>query len=154
MILIHEKLFELSTIKKQLIIQNKVDELSKMLIQEARCMRLVEEEDNRRIDAITRFLFEKGIQMRGKMAVSELAKLVNDRNDKAKLLQEVERLNQVVKKLKDINALNQLLIQQSLQFISCGFDLFLGEPAQEATYRRPAPSAYDIQRKAVMDRRF
>jgi len=153
MILIHEKLIEFSQLKKKLIVANRVDELSKMLVQEARCMRLVEEEDSRRSDAITRFLFEKGIRLQGRMSVSEVAKLVNDPQQKERLLKTATRLTHSIRQLKELNALNQLLIQQSLQFIAHGLDLMLGVLEDEPTYRKPALSAYEQQRKAVFERR-
>lgn len=153
MVGLHMKLSECANVKKQLIIENKVEDLTKLMGQEARLMRLVEQEDARRQETITRFLYQEGIRLQGRISVSELAKLVHDRPLKLELLKMAAILTKCVKRLKEQNALNQLLIQQSLQFIAHSMDLMLGEPESDVTYRKPAPSPYELQRKAVLDRR-
>jgi len=153
MVGLHLKLSECAKLKKRLIIENKVEDLTKLMGQEARLMRLVEEEDARRQEAITRFLYEQGVRLQGRISVSELAKLVRERDLKLELLTAAAQLTKCVKRLKEQNALNQMLIQQSLQFIAFNMDLILGEPESAVTYRKPATSAYELQRKAVLERR-
>ena len=149
-----ERLIELHTImvsisehKKNLIIKNQVDELSKLLTQETRGIKMIDEEERRRLDAVTRFLFSIGITVKGKIATSELAKLVRDPEQKQKLMETRARLVVVVQQLKQMNELNERLVEQSLKYINFSMDLMCGPSNDDYIYAKPSPNPYETGRR-------
>lgn len=77
-----ERLIELHTImvsisehKKHLIIKNQVEELSKLLTQETRGIKMIDEEERRRLEAVTRFLFLSALLSKEKSPRASLRSL-------------------------------------------------------------------------------
>lgn len=150
---LHAIMVEVADRKKRLIIANNVDDLTKLLTQEARGIKMIEDEESRRLEAVTRFLFAQGIRLQGRISISELSKLVTDPVDKRNLLNERARLEKLVGILKDKNELNVKLTEQALQYINFSLDLMFGAPEADYIYQKPSPNPYDAARKGYCEYR-
>jgi len=150
---LHNIMVSISEQKKRLIIANQVEELAKLLTQETRGIKMIEEEERRRLDAITRFLFSIGITVKGKIATTEIAKLVREPDMKKKLLDTRDRLIKVVDKLKLLNELNERLIEQSLKYINFSIDLIYGPTSDDYIYAKPTPNPYESSKRGVYNYR-
>jgi len=146
---LHAIMVEISERKRQLIIANRIDELSKLLIQEARGIKMIEDEESKRLEAVTRFLFALGIRIQGRISVKELSKLVRDPHDKQAILNGRARLDELVQRIQQQNELNKKLIEQAMNYIAFNLDLMFGAPDSDYIYTKPAANPYDTARRGV-----
>jgi flagellar biosynthesis/type III secretory pathway chaperone len=148
---IHRSLLELAEQKKQVLIGNEVDELSKIVNRESRLIKQVGDCEKEWLQAMVHFLEHKGFRPSPSITVSEVSRLVFNADDKQALLEAQERLMDTIGQLQAMNALNQQLIEQSLAFIDYSLDLMAGSPEQDAVYRNPAGQARASKRKGIFD---
>lgn len=148
---LHCSLLELGERKKQVLIDNQVDELSRIVNQESRLLKNVSECERQWLESMTFFLREKGCKPHPSITVGELAKFVFNAEEKDALLGAQERLMETIRKLQGLNALNQQLIEQSLAFINYSLDLVTGSPDQDAVYRNPAHQTHSSKRTGFFD---
>lgn len=149
----HDQLWVLAEQKRQVLIDNNVDELSRIVNRESRLLKQVGEMEQQRIDFMGRFLQEIGHKPSPAMTVSELAKLVYKAEEKKRLLGAQGKLLNTIGKLREINSLNRQLTEQSLAFIEYSLDLVAGDPGQDAVYHNPAGQTYGNKRSGIFDTR-
>ena len=135
---IHCALLELGEQKKAVLISNKINELSMLLKQESKLMKRITECEREWLDATVQFLHDKGLHPNPSITISELVKMVFQPEEKSALLLAQRDLLETIAKLKQVNGLNQGLIEQSLAFIEYSLDLFTGSFEQDAIYYNPA----------------
>lgn len=138
---VHERMLELGERKKTAIMKNDLDSVIAINTQESKLVKSIGALEQERSDAAFALMQEKGIKSKLNLTLSELARLVFDVEDKARLLGVQSRLAALLQKLKTLNELNQQLTEQSLTFINLSIDLMVGTPADSYTYTHPASAA-------------
>lgn len=136
---IHLDLMSLGEQKKQVIIANNVDELTKIVNKESKLMKQIMQCEERRIEAIGRFLEEQGNPPNPGLTVSELITFVYKASEKQALVAAHDALIETLVKLKRVNDLNQQLIGQSLQHINFTLDM-IAPSEDQSTYQKPNQS--------------
>lgn len=134
---IHEELLMLGKEKMQVLIHNQVDQLTKLTNRESRLMKQVVEQEQIWLEATAKFLQEKGLQPNPSLTMSELIKLVFRAEEKMALQEAQRKLMDTIQKLKEMNSLNQQMLEQSLSFIDYTLDLLAGD-SEELMYHNPA----------------
>ncbi|GIP21761.1 MULTISPECIES: flagellar protein FlgN [Paenibacillus] len=139
--------------KRTAIMKNNVDELIGILNQESRIMKRIEQLEQERVTACYEFLHERGVKSQLNLTMTELSRLVFDPEEKQSLLHMQKKLSNTLHQLKELNDLNQKLIEQSLTFLDYSLDLLVGEPEQAATYQHPADKNGGRGRPGLFDTR-
>ncbi|MNC05504.1 FlgN protein [compost metagenome] len=149
----HLQMLDLAAVKKQTIMDNKVDGLIDIMNRESKLVKLIGQLEEQRAEAVFIFLQGVGIRSNLNLNLSELSRLVFDPEDKSRLQQVQQKLSDTLQRLKQANELNQKLIEQSLTFIDYSLDLLVGRPNQEFTYHHPADKGYTSARPGLFDTR-
>jgi len=150
---IHETLLELAEQKKQVLIHNNVEQLMKIVNQENKLIKKINELDQARIEAIGQIMIEKGYKPNPKVTVSDLTKILFNIEDKKTILGLQKQLLSTIRRLKEANQLNQQLIEHSLAFIDYSVDIIAGPPENEVTYRHPHHQLQGSRRTGLFDTR-
>lgn len=137
---LHLRMLELSKDKKQQIIDNDINQLMKTMQQETKLTVLISENEEKRQEWVYLFLNSKGIKSKMKLSVSELSRLVFDPEERIQLQEAQQRLTTVMLELKEFNAINQKLIENSIAFIQYSLNLLIDVPEQDMTYQNPMNS--------------
>jgi hypothetical protein len=147
---IHEQLLALGEQKKQVLIDNQVNELTLITNKESKLMKQIAEYEQQWLANASAFLEEKGYQSSSAMTMTELIKLVYKADEKQALLDVQGKLMNTIRQIKEQNALNQQMIEQSLSYIDYTLDLMTGDPDQDMTYQKPN-SMRDSKRRGIFD---
>jgi flagellar biosynthesis/type III secretory pathway chaperone len=138
---LHQQLLDMGQKKKTVLVTNQVNELALFINQESKLLKRVAETEVEWRNAIVVFLQHSGMKPDPSFTVSDIIKLVYNADDRRALTQSHQALMEIMGQLKDTNALNQSLIEQSLAFINHSMDLYMGDPGQDATYQNPSHTA-------------
>lgn len=149
----HLQMLDLAAVKKQTIMDNRVDGLIDVMNRESKLMKLIGQLEEQRAEAAYTFLQGVGIRSNLNLNLTELSRLVFDPEEKSRLQQIQQKLSNTLLRLKKANELNQKLIEQSLTFIDYSLDLLVGRPNQEFTYHHPADKGYTSSRSGLFDAR-
>ncbi|KUP23866.1 flagellar protein FlgN [Paenibacillus sp. DMB5] len=149
----HLQMLDLAAVKKQTIMDNRVDGLIDVMNRESKLMKLIGQLEEQRAEAAYTFLQGVGIRSNLNLNLTELSRLVFDPEEKSRLQQIQQKLSNTLLRLKKANELNQKLIEQSLTFIDYSLDLLVGRPNQEFTYHHPADKGYNSSRSGLFDAR-
>lgn len=149
----HREMIDIANEKKQAIIKDDVNGLIQIMNQESRVLKKIELSEAGRIDACNQLLKDRGIKSQLNLTITELTRLVFDPEEKQKLQQAQLQLSTTLAEVKQINDLNQQLIQQSLSFLEFSLELFGGRQDQEVTYHHPADKFGGVQRPGLFDTR-
>lgn len=149
----HQEMVTIATEKKQAIIKDDVNGLIQIMNQESRVLKKIELSEADRVEACNQLLRDRGIKSQLNLTVTELIRLVFDPEDKQKLQQAQRRLSDTLAEVKQLNDLNQQLIQQSLTFLEFSLELFGGRQDQEVTYHHPSDRSAGTQRSGLFDTR-
>lgn len=133
---IHRELLALAGEKKQAIIDNRVDDVSRIVNQESRLVRKIEEAEKEWKDLARHFAEAQGLRKKGALTLGEMIRHIHHADEKLALKQAQQELVTVISELKKANELNQDLIRQSLAFINYSLDLMTGSD-DYAIYDRP-----------------
>ncbi|MDO7906561.1 flagellar protein FlgN [Paenibacillus sp. JX-17] len=150
---IHRSMIDLGQVKKKAIIANDVDRLIQLLNQETKLVKQIEQLEEQRIKASYQFLQDRGIKSQLNLNVTELSRLVFDPEDKQRLLHIQSRLSHTLDELKEINELNQKLLEQSLAFIDYSLDVLVDRPVQDAVYQHPGDKNMGKRSPGLFDTR-
>jgi flagellar biosynthesis/type III secretory pathway chaperone len=153
LIRIHQALVELAEQKTSILVMNKVDKLNQIVNKETSLMKQITELDLQRIEDISGFLIEKGYKPNPNITVGDLVKLVVKVEDKQLLTDTQRQLLSTIDKLRELNHLNQKLIEQSLMFIEYSMDLIVGPSEDDIVYRNPRHQQQGIKRTGMFDSR-
>lgn len=148
---IHEEMLELGEQKKSVLVNNQVNDLSAIMQQESKLIKQVSEQEKLWVQRATAFLVEKGIKPESSMTMSELIKLVFNADDKQALIEAQQQLLDTIEKLKETNALNQQLIEQSLEFIDYTLDVMTESPEEGMFYHNPADKSNKNKSTRIFD---
>lgn len=150
---LHLEMIEVAVQKKQAIIEGNVEQLVQIMNQESRMLKRIELAEGKRIELCNEFLKSKGIKTALNLTITELIRLVFDPEEKSKLQQAQQQLSSSLTEIKELNHLNQQLIQQSLSFLEFSMELYGGRQDQEATYQHPSDKSAGVQRSGLFDTR-
>lgn len=149
----YAKLTELGRQKKEQLIANQVNELTQTLSQESKAIKSLTSADQARLQALADFQKEAGLKedpgMRFESVIQHCASL----SMKQALQKEIAEMNSRVEELKELNAANQLLVHQALDFVNLSLDLLVGSPEDEVVYQRPAQAMHPSKRNPYFDTR-
>ncbi|AWB46238.1 flagellar protein FlgN [Paenibacillus sp. CAA11] len=148
---LHKELIHLGEEKKQVVIVNDIASLQGILHRETKVLRKIAEADEYRVKASNNFLKEKGIRSALKLNVTELSRLVFDTNEKAELLEQQRELSDVLLALKELNAMNKELTEQSISFIDYSLNLIVSHPDDSLLYQNPAKAKQDVPNRSYFD---
>ena len=149
----HVQMLDLAVAKKQVIKENKVEDLIKILNKESKQSKLIEQLEEERAQAAYVFLQGVGIRSNLNLNLNELSRLVFDLEDKQKLMDIQRRLSGTLQELKEANTLNQQLLQQALSYIEFSIESMSYYSETEATYHHPAGKSAGVQRSGLFDSR-
>lgn len=96
----HVQMLDLAAVKKQTIMDNKVEGLIDILNRESKLMKVIGQLEERRAEAAFEFLQGVGIRSNLNLNLTELSRLVFDPDDKSRLLQIQQKLSGTLQQLK------------------------------------------------------
>lgn len=137
---VHVELLAVAKQKRQILIDNQVDELSKIVAQETRLAKQVAAHEKAWLDAVHRFVANKGFRATPSFTMSDMIKMVPNAEEKRQLQDAQGQLQNVLNELSEVHKLNQELIQHSLDFIQYSLNLMTSAPEDDVTYGRPENS--------------
>ncbi|WP_150270519.1 flagellar protein FlgN [Paenibacillus tepidiphilus] len=149
----HLRMLDLAAVKKQTIMDNKVNGLIDIMNQESKLMKQIGILEEARSEAAYAYIQSVGIRSNLQLNLTELTRLVFDPEDKMRLQHIQQKLSDTLHRLKHANDLNQKLIEQSLSFIDYSLDLLVGRPNQEFTYHHPSDKSSGSARPGIFDAR-
>ncbi|MFF2483660.1 flagellar protein FlgN [Paenibacillus sp. NPDC058071] len=137
----HDQLLRSGQEKKRAVIQKDMDSLMQVMRSEAKLAKDISELDNTRILITKRLMVDMGIKSRLYASHKNLMGVVFDPDDRVRLQSSHERLSKTLRELKQLNDLNQTLLQQSLEFIQFSLELMIMPEDESYTYKNPTMSA-------------
>lgn len=150
---VHNTLLDLAEQKKHVLIQNDVEQLTQIVNKENKLLKRIGELDQQRLEATGAFLMEKGFKPNPRVTVSDLTKIIFNMDEKKHLMDAQKQLMASIRKLRELNQLNQQLIEHSLAFVNYSLDLIVGAPEDEVLYHRPEQQPYGSKRPGLFDTR-
>lgn len=150
----YESLYDIAMQKQQAIKSNEITALTAFATHETKLVRTLEEhEANFKAEAIA-FQREKGLRPKLKIVLTDLIKIVSHPDEKQELIELQQQIDDVTRRLQAENELNQMLIQQSLDFVNVTLDAVLGDEEEEYTYKKPTMNAEANKRRGMIDRKI
>lgn len=150
---LHDQLLVIAGEKKDAIVRNNVEMLSQLVHKESKLVKQVSELEDKRFLEMNRYIVGKGYRISPNLTMSDMLKLVFKAEDKLAQQNLQSELLNTISKLKEANALNQQLIEQSLQFIDYSLDLLAGSDDNDAVYRHPGQQSVSLARQRMFDTR-
>jgi flagellar biosynthesis/type III secretory pathway chaperone len=131
---LHKGLLELATKKTEVLKKGDMEALSGIMKQEQKYIAAINQVERERVQVVEAMVNAAGKREYERTLTTciELA----EESERTVLERLKNELSAVVSELKNINLLNQQLIQQSLQFVNMTLDIVIPQP-QEVNYGRP-----------------
>jgi flagellar biosynthesis/type III secretory pathway chaperone len=149
---LHDQMIELSEKKKEAIVRNDMKALNQIVLKEAEFIKLNEALEQRRVSAVNRYWFSKGYGPKSDITLSEMIKMVVRIEDKMELQNAQARLEQSIGTLKQLNEINQQLLQESLSYLDYSLNLLLGSnDSDDAIYSIPSKNGFAGNRTGFFD---
>ncbi|GEL78712.1 flagellar protein FlgN [Tenuibacillus multivorans] len=120
---LNESLLTLSKQKTELVKKSQIDEFNELLMKERKHAQAIEQVESKRVK-LTDEWFQQHAPNESEQTISQLIELLEDEALKGQLQEVYEKLIYNLADLKQQEALNQDLIQQSLQFIELSMEMF------------------------------
>ncbi|MEF3353340.1 flagellar protein FlgN [Paenibacillus sp. GYB006] len=133
----HREMLRTAEVKKESIIKNDTDTLIRLLNQESVILKRIQSQEVMKNEAIVSFLLERGIKSKLNLTITEISRLVFDVEDKERLQQAQMALSTTLLQLKEMNEINQKLLEHSLAFIDYSLDVLIDKPTMEPVYKHP-----------------
>lgn len=112
----HQRLLDISREKTEAIKKADNDALVKLLTKERQLVEEVERKENERIAAVDAFFQAQNIAPEEK-TVSEILKYITSETAREQFEKATTKLIEVIVQLREVEQLNQGLLQQSMQFV-------------------------------------
>lgn len=148
---IHAELLELAERKTQVLIDNKVDELTQITSRETKLLKAVEDAERQRVQTSNDYLQGKGLAPNAAITGSELAKYVFNPGEKSALLERQTQLASLLQQLKETHEVNKHLIEQSLDYIQYSIDVLTYDDSDDAVYHHPSKQEHGAQRSGIFE---
>jgi flagellar biosynthesis/type III secretory pathway chaperone len=142
---LHKGLLELANKKTEVLKKGDMQALSAIMKEEQKYIAAIKQIEKERIVAVEKIISALG-NTQTEPTLTACIELV-DEPERSALERLRNNLAAVVAELRNINELNQQLLQQSLQFVNMMLDMIMPQP-KEMNYRKPntAPSSYEESR--------
>lgn len=144
---LHQSLYDLETLKTNVIKKGDIEALSSILKDENRHVMAINKIEDERKLIVAKLL--SGYPILGEEpSLTDVINIVKP--DESEKLQDLRgRLTQLLKELKILNQLNQQLVQSSLQFVNLSLDLLMPQP-QSLNYNKPTNKSQAVPEKRSM----
>jgi flagellar biosynthesis/type III secretory pathway chaperone len=150
---VHASLLDLAKDKTPVLVENQVDKLNQIVNHESKLVKRVVELDQQRIQITGEYLLARGYRPDSRVTISDFIKMIFKAEEK-KTVQDVHlKLSLILIELKDINSLNQKLIDQSLAFIEYSLDIISGPFEDDTVYHHPAQQVGVYKKSSYFDTR-
>ncbi|WP_027409283.1 flagellar protein FlgN [Anoxybacteroides tepidamans] len=142
---LHERLLESARTKTEVLKKGDMEALTAMIKEEQKQIAAVSQLEKERMQLMERIAQQSG-HLGEELTLTACIEWVEEPK-KSVLKRLQEELSAVVSELKNVNQLNQQLIQQSLQFVNMTLNFILPQPP-EVNYRHPnsTSSSYENSR--------
>lgn len=144
----HQKLIAIAEEKTESIKTNNIDALSKLLMKERKQVQIITQLEDKRQKAVELYFQEKN-QSNQEKTISNLLELMDD--DEKELEQKVLKLVEEIVKLKQVEQLNQELIEQSMAFVQLSLDML--QPSEKNRNYTETPNGEQHDHRSVFDSR-
>lgn len=151
---LYEELLQLSLKKRDIIIRNKVIELSSITKQESSIIELINDLEQKRITAVCDCMTARSCQPDPNIKLSDLVMLVKNPEEKIQLLEIQKGLVSKLEQLNEMNLANKLLVDESLDFIDYTMDLLLDSSEQDLIYMNPSQQQGKARNSVMFDSRI
>ncbi|WP_339289089.1 flagellar protein FlgN [Ureibacillus sp. FSL K6-0786] len=146
----HKSLLEHAYKKTELVKNNDMEELDKMLKVEQSHVAAIEQLEQLRQKKVVEYFQSKGIEMSSVPTIAELLEAVEDEEERQKLADVRNRLLKLVENLKIQNDLNQQLIYNSLQLVNVTLNMLRPQP-EEINYSEKTVRGGNAPRQSLFD---
>lgn len=136
LVTIHEQLLEVTSRKKDVLIEGNIDALSKLIQEESKLVRSLGKLEEERMFQVKQFLDSKGLEAEG-ISLAQLLHLIPTTEDREALQKEAEKLQQTVEEIRKLNELNAKLIQDSLAYVNQTIELVTDTNSDQINYQSP-----------------
>jgi flagellar biosynthesis/type III secretory pathway chaperone len=150
---VHGSLLALAKQKTKVLVHNQVEELNLIIRKENQHIKQIAELDQQRVLEISKYLISRGYNPNPNITITDLARVVFKPGERRMLIAEQQNLLAVLTELRDVNTLNEQLIEQSLLFINYSLDLIAGSPDDDAFYHHPNNAAQLSKQTRYFDTR-
>ncbi|QPA30717.1 flagellar protein FlgN [Thermaerobacillus caldiproteolyticus] len=142
---LHKGLLQLANKKTESLKKGDIEALTAIMKEEQKYIAAVKQIEKERILAVEKILSSLGHTQTEPTLTTCIELMEEPERSALEILR--DKLLAVVAELRNINQLNQQLLQQSLQFVNMTLDMIMPKP-QEVNYRKPnmAPSSYEGSR--------
>ncbi|HET7522318.1 MAG TPA: flagellar protein FlgN [Bacillales bacterium] len=148
---VHRTLNEQAERKTETLKNGDMHGLESLLKEEERTAAELKSLEEKRLECVNDFLQSRGLVAEKQVTITQIADVVSQ-NEKKELLHLQNRLLEEMGALKQRNALNQELIEQSLHFINVTLNLASPPEQEPITYNRPNDSGNQgIKRQSLFD---
>lgn len=137
---LYQSMLALENDKVQVIVHNDVEQLNAIVMKERQLIKRADELEQLRITETINHFAAIGFRKRIGM-MSDLIKSVYVHEEKRALVQLQDQLVKLLRELQRVNALNQQLAQQSIEYIRYSVDLLVDDPNDGVVYEHPMQSA-------------
>ncbi|MFP7171054.1 flagellar protein FlgN [Terribacillus sp. 7520-G] len=145
---LHRSLVEISRLKTDYLKSNDMDSLQKQLLAEKKHVQAVSQLEKLRIKQTESWAVSAGLPVPS--TVTELLEQITDQQMVRQLEKELIGLTEAVTELKKQEALNQQLLEQSMQFLQVSLDM-LAPSIQSLNYGTPDQDQQRPQNRALFD---
>ncbi|MFP7479047.1 flagellar protein FlgN [Terribacillus saccharophilus] len=145
---LHRSLLEISRLKTDHLKANDMESLQKQLLAEKKHVQAVAQIEKLRIAQTESWAVVSGLPVPA--TVSELLELITDQKVALQFEQELIGLTETVTELKKQEALNQQLLEQSMQFLQVSLDM-LAPSIQSLNYGTSNQDQQRPQNRALFD---
>lgn len=147
---LHDALLSLALQKQRVVIENKTDELMKIMKLENRVIKQIQETDYQLRMWIAQYLHSKDFPVQYTITISEFSKYLFNPDEKNAVIEARESLLNTMGQLKSVNEQNQKMIEESLKFIDFSIDLMTGG-GDDIVYQNPNQQSTGVGRSSMFD---
>jgi flagellar biosynthesis/type III secretory pathway chaperone len=145
LITLHEQLVRYGKDKTGILVSGPIEHLSPIVQHEGRLMKQMNQAEAALRSEVAKSLETSGVAL-DRPTISDLI-ISLFRADEKKVVREArDRLLALTQQLKEITALNQDLVKQSLAFVEHSLDILTDQPVSEFTYSKPNLNVHSPRR--------
>jgi flagellar biosynthesis/type III secretory pathway chaperone len=147
----HRELIDIGEQKKEALISNRVELLNEQVNKETRLIRHITALEKERLEASMNFLISRGYAPNPQVTLANLIQLVYKVTDKQALQEIHAELLEVTSRLKQLQQLNNDLLNHSMDYIEYSLNLMVGYMDDDATYSDPSKRNQQVKRPGFFD---
>ena len=129
---VQKQLIHCAERKKPILIDRQVDELNRLVPEEAKLVKQLEKLDNERVQLVSNLLEEQGSS-----SFAEFVEQLPDEEVKTKLQSQLVTLQQLMADLQEKNQVNEQLLKDSMRFVHHMIEQVTKSKKQNFNYQSP-----------------